>query len=102
MALYTGVANPGLILSDASAVASGVRSSLQNAVNFYLWISAQSDVDLNAAGVAESDVSFMKSMAADLNAFNNVYRGQAPGGAYVLPYAFANSSTQVIGSSSRG
>lgn len=97
MALFTAVSNPGLITQNATQAAKDVRNSLVAAVNFYNWLAAQSDNDLTGAGISATDLSFMRSMAADLNAYSNVYHGQPPGGAYVLPYAFANSSTEVIG-----
>lgn len=95
--MFTAIANPGLIATNATAVARNVRDGLIAAQNFYAWLAAQSDGDMTGIGVTAGDLSLMRSMAADLNAFSNIYHGLAPGGSYVLPYAFANSSTQVIG-----
>jgi len=97
MALFTAVSNAGLVTQNATEVARNVRDALTAAVNFYAWLSAQSDGDLQGASISTGDIAFMRSMAADLNAFANIYHGQAPGGNYVLPYPFVNSSTEVIG-----
>lgn len=99
MSLFTAVANPGLIAASAMQKATAVRMDIIAAQNFYAWLSAQSDNDMTTAGVTASDLSLMRSMAADLNALGNVYHGLAPGGSYVLPYPFVNSSTMVIGPS---
>lgn len=95
--MFTAIANPGLIAQSAMQRATAVRDGIINAQNFYAWLSAQSDGDMTGIGVTSGDLSLMRSMAADLNAFGNIYHGLAPGGAYVLPYPFVNSSTQVIG-----
>lgn len=95
--MFSAIANPGLIAQSASACARNTRDALVAAQNFYAWLSAQSDGDMTGIGVSAGDLSLMRSMAADLNAYANIYHGLAPGGAYVLPYAFVNSSTQVIG-----
>jgi hypothetical protein len=95
--MFTAIANPGLIAQNATTVARNVRDGLTAAQNFYAWLSAQSDGDMTGIGVTTGDLALMRSMAADLNAYSNVYHGAAPGGSYVLPYSFANSSTQVIG-----
>lgn len=97
MALFSGVANQGLIAQTASQRAFAVRDALTSAQEFYAWISAQADADLTAIGFSATDISFMRSMAADLNALGNIYHGLAPGGSYVLPFPFVNSSVQVIG-----
>jgi hypothetical protein len=95
--MFTAIANPGLIASAATQRAVAVRDSVISAQNFYAWLSAQSDGDMTGIGVTTGDLALMRSMAADLNALGNIYHGLAPGGAYVLPYSFVNSSTQVIG-----
>lgn len=95
--MFTANANMGLTAQSASNKARAVRDSLTDAQEFYAWISAQADDDLTTLGFSANDIGFMRSMAADLNAFANVYHGLAPGGAYVLPYPFANSSAQIIG-----
>ena len=103
MALFTATANLGLIAQDAVQVARGVRSALtgdRGAENFFAWISAQADADLTGIGFSSSDVSAMKSMAADLSAFAAIYRGSQPPISYPqlsAAYAFENSSTQIIG-----
>jgi hypothetical protein len=97
MSLFTAAANPGLIAASAMAKATSLRTDIIAAQSFYAWLSAQSDNDMTTAGVTASDLSLMRSMAADLNALGNVYHGLAPGGAYVLPYPFINSSVLVIG-----
>jgi hypothetical protein len=96
--VFTAIANQGLIAQAATQRALAVRDAILAAQNFYAWISAQADGDLTGIGFAAGDVSLMRSMAADLNALANIYHGLAPGGSYQLPYAFANSSTMVIGS----
>lgn len=95
--MFTAIANPGLIAQAATACARNVRDGLTSAQNFYAWLAAQSDTDMTGIGVTTGDLALMRSMAADLNAYGNIYHGLAPGGSYVLPYAFVNSSTQVIG-----
>lgn len=95
--MFTAIANQGLIAQNATTIARSIRNDLDAAAHFYAWVSAQSDGDLTGIGFIAGDISFMRSMAADLNALGNVYRGLAPGGSYVLPYPFVNSSTQVIG-----
>jgi hypothetical protein len=95
--MFTAIANPGLIAQSATTCARNTRDALVAAQNFYAWLSAQSDGDMTGIGVTAGDLSLMRSMAADLNAYANIYHGLAPGGSYVLPYAFVNSSTQVIG-----
>ena len=95
--MFSALANPGLIASAAMQRAVAVRDAVIGAQNFYAWISAQSDGDMTGIGVTAGDLSLMRSMAADLNAYGNIYHGQPPGGSYVLPYLFVNSSTQVIG-----
>jgi hypothetical protein len=95
--MFTPIANQGLIAQAATQRALDLRTAVTNAQNFYAWISAQTDGDLTGAGFAAADISFMRSMAADLNALGNVYRGLAPGGSYTLPFNFSLSSMQVIG-----
>lgn len=95
--MFTAIANPGLIAQSATACARNVRNDLVAAQNFYAWLSAQSDADMTGIGVTANDLLLMRSMAADLNAYANIYHGLAPGGSYVLPYTFALTSTQVIG-----
>lgn len=95
--MFTAAANPGLIAQNATTVARNVRDSLIAANNFYAWLAAQSDGDLEGITIGAGDIALMRSMAADLNAYGNIYHGLAPGGSYTLPYAFINSSTQVIG-----
>jgi hypothetical protein len=95
--VFTAIANPGLIAQSAMQKAVNVRNDIIAAQNFYAWLSAQSDGDMTGIGVTAPDLQLMRSMAADLNAFGNIYHGLAPGGSYVLPYPFVNSSTQVIG-----
>lgn len=98
--MFTAIANPGLIATAATACARNVRDGLVQAQNFYAWLSAQSDLDMTGIGVTAGDLALMRSMAADLNAYSNIYHGLAPGGSYALPYTFVSSSTQVIGASS--
>lgn len=95
--MFTAIANPGLIAAAATQRAVAVRDSVTAAQNFYNWIAAQSDGDMTGIGVTSGDLALMRSMAADLNALANIYHGLPPGGSYTLPYAFVNSSTQVIG-----
>lgn len=95
--MFTATANQGLIAQNAVSVARGMRDSVTNAQNFYAWISAQADGDLTGINFSAPDIQLMRSMAADLNAFGNVYHGLAPGGAYVLPYPFMNTSAQIVG-----
>jgi hypothetical protein len=95
--MFTAIANQGLIAQAATQRALAVRNDILAAQNFYGWISAQADADLTGIGFSAGDIGLMRSMAADLNALSNVYHGLAPGGAYVLPYSFINSSVMVIG-----
>lgn len=95
--MFTALANPGLIAQAATTCARNTRDSLIAAQNFYNWIAAQSDGDMTGIGVTSGDLLLMRSMAADLNAYANIYHGLAPGGSYVLPYSFVLTSTQVIG-----
>lgn len=95
--MFTATANQGLIAANAVSVARGMRDAVTNAQEFFAWISAQADGDLTGINFSEPDILLMRSMAADLNAFGNVYHGVAPGGAYVLPYPFVNTSTQIVG-----
>lgn len=95
--MFTAIANPGLIANAAMQRALAVRDSVIAAQNFYNWIAAQSDGDMTGIGVTSGDLLLMRSMAADLNAYANIYHGLAPGGSYTLPYSFVLTSTQVIG-----
>ncbi len=95
--MFTAIANQGLIAQAATQRALAVRNDITAAQGFYAWISGQADADLTGIGFTAGDISLMRSMAADLNALGNIYHGLAPGGAYVLPYSFINSSTLVIG-----
>jgi len=95
--VFTSIANQGLIAQAATQRALDLRRAFIAAQNFYAWISGVSDAELTSIGFTSGDISLMRSMAADVNALSNVYHGLAPGGAYVLPYPFINSSTLVIG-----
>lgn len=96
MSIFTASANPGLIAQGAAQRAKAVRDALNDAQNFFAWISAQSDADLQTLGLSEDDITRMKSMAADLSALNTIYHGTPPPASYNLPYPFINSSTLVI------
>ena len=95
--MFTAIANPGLIAQAAMSRALAVRNDIIAAQSFYAWLSAVADGDLTGIGMVQGDVTLMRGMAADLNAIGNIYHGLAPGGAYVLPFPFVNSSTLVIG-----
>jgi hypothetical protein len=95
--MFSATANQPQIAQNAVQVARTMRDAAVSAQNFYAWISGQADADLTGINFTEPDIVLMRSMAADLNAFANVYHGQAPGGNYVLPYPFVNSSTIIIG-----
>lgn len=98
--MFLATANTGMIAQDAMQTARDVRKAMIGAQNFSTWISAQSDPDMLGLlnPFTQGDIDKMRSMAADLSALGSIYRGQPPPSTYVLPYNFAASSAQIIGS----
>lgn len=84
------------VTTKAVSVLANLRDALKNAQDFYLWVSSQTDVDLEGLGFAAADVSMLKSAAADANELAVLYNGGGLG-TYTLPYNFSASQRLVIG-----
>lgn len=75
-------------MRDALTGTGGVK-------DFYNWVTAQLDGDLTTLGFTASDITFLRSAAADLHALAVIYGGGAS--PITLPYDFTVNSKQLIG-----
>lgn len=73
-----------------------LRTAFEAIQDFYGWLSAQDDADLEALGFTANDVSAIKSAFADANELAILYGGGNLN-TYTLPYNFSASQRQVIG-----
>ncbi len=96
MALFGNLITEQLVIAHAVNIFSALRTAMHDAQSFYLWVSAQSDADLEALGFSSGDVSTLKSAAADANELAVLYTGGSLG-SYTLPYNFSASQRLVIG-----
>ena len=57
-------------------IAVQLRNTLIAAANFKLWLDAQVDADLTAAGYTSTEIARLRSCATDMDKLNGIYLGQ--------------------------
>ena len=88
--------SPQAIVNTAVQRLLALRAAFAGVTDFYAWLSAQSDTDMEALGFAVADLSALRSAIADANELAVLYDGGTLG-TYTLPYPFAASQRIVIG-----
>jgi hypothetical protein len=91
---------PAYIINNAQAKLAALRNALQEAEQYYQWLSGYAQADLTGIGMAAGDVSAIFTAFADANAMYQVYTtGQAPASYPQVtgPYVYAASQRIVIG-----
>jgi hypothetical protein len=84
------------VSGQAATVLFNLRRALRDAQDFYLWVAAQSDTDLDGLFTDPAYVSALRSAMADANELGVLYNGGALG-TYTLPYNFSASQRLLIG-----
>lgn len=86
------------VVNNAQAKLAALRSALDDVKDFYLWLSAYSAADLEAAPVSLDATSAQAifNAFADANELYTLYTGGGLG-TYTLPYNFSASQRVVIG-----
>ena len=82
--------------TNAQARLSALRMALEAAADFYNWLSAYSQSDLETFGYTAADAEALLSAFADANELYVLYGGGGLG-SYTLPYNFSASQRAVIG-----
>jgi len=82
--------------TNAQARLSALRMALEAAADFYNWLSAYSQSDLETFGYTAADAEALLSAFADANELFVLYNGGSLG-SYTLPYNFSASQRVVIG-----
>ena len=84
------------VSGQAATVLFNLRRALHDVQDFYLWVAAQSDADLDSLFADGAYVQALRSAMADANELGVLYNGGALG-TYSLPYNFSASQRLVIG-----
>lgn len=88
------------IINNAQNKLTALRNALEDAENYYQWLSGYAQADLVGIGMASADVAAIFTAFADANAIYQVYTtGQAPASYPQVtgPYIFAASQRIIIG-----
>jgi hypothetical protein len=99
MAVFGGITQ-AYVTNNAQSKLAALRNALDDAENFYLWLSAYSQADLVNLGFSSADAQAILSAAADANALVQLYRTGLPPGTYPQPasaYVYATSQRVIIG-----
>ena len=99
MAIFGGITQ-AYVTNNAQSKLAALRNALDDAENFYLWLSAYSASDLETLGFSATDANDILSAATDANALVQLYRTGLPPGSYPQPgsaYVYAASQRIVIG-----
>lgn len=97
MSIFTaGNTNAGQVAGTAITRLLALRKALSDIAELQAWLAAQADSDLNGIGLAEGDVTLLRSAMADANELVNLYNGGGLG-SYTIPYNFSASQRLVIG-----
>ena len=99
MPIFGGITQ-AYVTNNAQTKLAAVRNALENAENFYLWLSAYSLADLEATGFTAADAQDILSAFADVNALYQIYATGQPPGTYPQAssaYVYAASQRIVIG-----
>lgn len=91
-----GNTQSGTVAGVAVTRLKALRQALADIAALQGWLAAQADADLNGIGMAEADVTLLRSAMADANELSVLYHGGALG-TYVLPYNFSASQALIIG-----
>jgi hypothetical protein len=91
-----GNTNAGTVAGTAITRLLALRKALADIAELFGWLAAQADADLNGIGMAEADVTLLRSAMADAHELSVLYNGGALG-SYTLPYNFSASQALIIG-----
>ncbi len=84
------------IAGNAQARLVNLKNAFEAVSDFYQWLSAYSQSDLEAVGFSPADASALLSAFADANE-EYVLRNGGGLGSYTLPYNFSASQRVIIG-----
>lgn len=90
------------IVNNAQAKLAALRNALEDCENFYLWLIANSQSDLEAAPISmdTASTSALFTAFADANALYQIYATGLPPSTYPQPasaYVYATSQRVIIG-----
>ena len=93
----------GNIMMRSQDIFHRLRTALNDAADFYAWLSAQTDADLGEGGTVNfkpQDLQFLRGAYADVMAWRAIGQNQLPPPTYPQPasaYPYFANVTQVIG-----
>jgi hypothetical protein len=86
-----------MVIQSAQRKLLALLSALNDLDDLYIWMSGQSDADLEAGlGFSPADLLAVKTGLADAHALVQLYKTGTLPGTYVLPYTFGASQRIVI------
>jgi hypothetical protein len=100
MAIFTSGITQAYVTNNAQAKLAALRNALEDVENFYEWLSAYAESDLETMGFTTADATAIFTAFADANALYQIYTTGLPPGTYPQPasaYVYAASQRVIIG-----
>lgn len=84
------------ISGNAQAKLVNLQTALQAAADYYVWLSANTQAELEAIGFSTADTTALFNAFADASELYTIYNGGTLG-TYTLPYNFSTSIRVIMG-----
>ena len=98
--MFADNASPGNVQLRSQDIFLRLRTALDDAANFYGWLSAQDDATMEGIGFSAPDLQFLRGAYADVMAVRAYTQGALPPSTYPQPpsaYPYFANVRQVIG-----